>query len=83
MGRRENLSFEENDDKVEDDTTVIDFDTVDDSDDLDALADFDLDSLKGKSDEEIAELIKSLPPKAQELLMTDILGKKNFDDKED
>ena len=80
---RENLSFEENDDKVEDDTTVIDFDTVDDSDDLDALADFDLDSLKGKSDEEIAELIKSLPPKAQELLMTDILGKQNFDDKED
>lgn len=80
---RENLSSEEDDDDLEDDTSVIDFDTVDDSDDLDALADFDLDSLKGKSDEEIAELIKNLPPKAQELIMTDILGKKNFDDKED
>lgn len=80
---RENLSSEEDDDDLEDDTSVIDFDTVDDSDDLDALADFDLDSLKGKSDEEIAELIKNLPPKAQELLMIDILGKKNFDDKED
>ncbi len=53
------------------------------NDALNALTDFDFDSLKGKSDDEIAELIKSLPPKAQELLMTDILGKKNFDDKED
>ena len=50
---------------------------------LDALADFDFDSLKGKSEVEIAEIIKDLPPKAQELLMADILARKNFDEKED
>ena len=50
--------------------------------DMRALQNFDYDSLRGKSEEEIAEIIKSLPPKAQEILMSDILARRNFEDEE-
>lgn len=50
--------------------------------DLRALQNFDYDSLKGKSEEEIAELIKNLPPRAKEILMSDILARRKFEDEE-
>lgn len=50
---------------------------------LDELKNFDFDSLKGRSESEIKEIIKNLPPKAQEILLADVLAKKNFDEKED
>ncbi len=49
---------------------------------LDALTNFDYSSLRGKTDTEIREILDSLPPKARELLMTDILARKKFDDEE-
>ena len=51
-------------------------------DDLKALKNFDYDSLKDKDEEEIAEIIKKLPPKAQEILMSDILARRKFEDEE-
>ncbi len=44
---------------------------------------FDIDSMKGKSPEEIAEIVKKLPANVQEMVLTDILSRKNFDDEED
>ncbi len=77
---KENLDSEDDDEDSYDENS---YDEEENNDELDALMNFDYNSLKGKSDEEIAELIKTLPPKAQEILMTDILGKKKYDDKED
>ncbi len=48
-------------------------------DELDALANFDFEMLKGKSEEEIELIISSLPEKAQEILRNDILGKHDVD----
>ena len=50
--------------------------------DIDALAKFDFDSIRGKSRAEIDEILRTLPPKARELLMTDILARKNYDEEE-
>jgi hypothetical protein len=50
--------------------------------DLKALADFDFNSLEGKNESEILELIKNLPPKAQQILMTDILRRKKYEDED-
>ena len=50
---------------------------------IDSLANFDFDSLKGKSEEEIADMIKHLPPKVQEIMMSEILTRKKYDDEED
>ncbi len=44
---------------------------------------FDIDAMKGKSAEEIAEVVKRLPANVQEMVLTDILSRKNFDDEED
>lgn len=44
---------------------------------------FDMKTLKGKTPEEIAEIVKSLPANIQEMVLTDILSRKNFDDEED
>ncbi|MDE6583347.1 MAG: hypothetical protein K2K31_01690 [Clostridia bacterium] len=44
---------------------------------------FDINSLKGKTPEEIAEIVKGLPSNIQEMVLTDILSRKNFDDEED
>lgn len=75
---RENLDADDDDEEPQ-----YNEDEEETNNELDALINFDYDSLKGKSDEEIAEIIKTLPPKAQEVLLNDILGKKNYDDKED
>lgn len=45
-----------------------------------ALSKFDFNSLRGKNPSEIKNIISSLPVKAQEILMTDILARKNYDD---
>lgn len=45
-----------------------------------SLDNFDFDTLAGKTESEIKELIKDLPPKAQEIILTDILARKNWDD---
>ena len=55
-------------------------DKQNDTSDIDALANFDFNSLRGKSETEIDEILRTLPPKARELLMTDILAKKNYDE---
>lgn len=75
---KENLDSE---DDVDDEENY--YEEEDNNNELDALINFDYSSLNGKSDEEIAEIIKLLPPKAQEILINDILGKKDFDNKED
>lgn len=55
--------------------------TNDSSDsEIDSIANFDFDSLKGKSEEEIAEMIKHLHPKVQEIMMSEILTRKKYDD---
>lgn len=51
-----------------------------DEDEFDDFSDFDFDSLKGKSKSEIDEIIKKLSPRAKEILLSDILARKNFDD---
>ncbi len=53
-----------------------------DNDDLKALQEFDYDSLKGKSEEEIKQIIGDLPPKAREILLNDILSRRDFDEEE-
>lgn len=50
--------------------------------DYDALADFDFDSLQGKTEDEIKDIVKDLPPKAQEILLSEILAKKKYDDED-
>ncbi len=63
-----------------------DFDEFDEFDDepnnvseLDALANFDFDMLKNKSESEIDEIISRLPEKAQQILREDILGRRDVD----
>lgn len=51
-----------------------------DEDALRAVRNFDYNSIKGKSESEIRQIIKNLPPKAQEILLTDILARKNWDE---
>lgn len=51
-------------------------------DDLKSFQKFDYNSLKGKSEDEIEEIIKNLPPKVQEILMSDILARRKYDDEE-
>lgn len=59
----------------------LDLDNHDDDEkDLRALRNFDYSSIKGKSESEIRQIIQKLPPKAQEILLTDILARKNWDD---
>lgn len=67
---RENLGID--DDEVDDKTN--------DEDEFDDFSDFDMNSLKGKSKSEIDDFIKNLSPKAKEILLSDILSRKNFDD---
>lgn len=70
---KKNIDFEDDDDWTNEE----------EDDDLNAVKNFDFESIKGKDESEIREIIKSLPPKAQEILLGDILARKNFDDKED
>ncbi len=76
--------FDEDESDMRDflDQVKKDTDSEESQDDLEALKNFDYNSLKGKNEEEIVEIIKSLPPKAQQILMTDILARKNFDDED-
>lgn len=73
-------SFDVDDSDFEDDEDAS-FGKIDNEmdEDLDALQDFDFSALEGKSQGQIDEIIKSLPPKAQEILMADILGRKDED----
>ena len=48
--------------------------------DFESFSNFDINQFRGKSQSEIAEMIKNFPPKAQEIILTDILARKNWDD---
>lgn len=54
-------------------------DEPNDVSELDALANFDFDMLKNKSESEIDEIISRLPEKAQQILREDILGRRDVD----
>lgn len=58
------------------------FDEDEELADEDEISRFDLNQLNGKSDVEIAEILKNLPPKMQEIIMTNILGRKDFEDED-
>lgn len=49
-------------------------------DDLNLVANFDFNSVKGKSQEDIMEILKDLPPRARELILTDILARKLYEE---
>lgn len=44
------------------------------------MGDFDVEKLRGKSEAEIMDMIKEFPPKAQEIILTDILARKSWED---
>jgi flagellar biosynthesis/type III secretory pathway M-ring protein FliF/YscJ len=46
----------------------------------DSLMDFDFETLKGKSREEVLEMIKDLSPNVQDFIMNDIFDRKNDED---
>lgn len=48
--------------------------------DFQNMPDFDFCKFKGKSQSEVLEMIKNFPPKAQEIILTDILNRKNWED---
>lgn len=47
---------------------------------LDAVANFDFNAVRGKTNGEILEMIKNLPPRAQEIILTDILARRMYDE---
>lgn len=48
--------------------------------DLDAIMNFDFDRLKGKSRDEVVEMIKDLSPAVQDFILNDIFERKNNED---
>lgn len=54
------------------------FDEVDDT--ADELNNFDFNQIKGKNDEEIADILKNLSPKAQEIILSEILARRKYDE---
>lgn len=51
-----------------------------DRNDIDDLMEFDFDSLKGKSREEVEEMVKNFSPSVQEFILNDIFDKKYNED---
>ena len=52
----------------------------DDQNDIDALMNFDFDKLKGKTREQVAEMVKDLSPTVQDFILNDIFERKNGED---
>ncbi len=48
--------------------------------DIDALMGFDFESLKGKSREQVIEMIKDLSPTVQDFILNDVFDRKNNED---
>lgn len=53
-----------------------------DHDDLSELSDFDYNSLVGKSEQEIEDILQKLPLKVQQIMLSDILARRKFDDEQ-
>lgn len=51
-----------------------------DQSDIDALMDFDFESLKGKSREQVVEMIKDLSPAVQDFILNDVFDRKSNED---
>ncbi len=51
-------------------------------DDFSFPPDFDYNSLIGKSEQEIENILQKLPPKVQQIMLSDILARRKFDDDE-
>ncbi len=66
--------------KEEQESHEIDDLSEDDQNDIDALMNFDFDKLKGKTREQVAEMIKDLSPTVQDFILNDIFERKNGED---
>ena len=54
--------------------------TDEEQQDINALMDFDFDSLKGKTREQVQDMIKDLSPTVQDFILNDIFERKNSED---